>query len=236
MWNTNKPETTNPSQTPAATAVPHAPASVESRSVGVPPGIEHCSSERPGGARLGHLGSVAHHQRPNYRRRRSADRRQSRRSGLAPGTPAHRRPLGAPAVGSQRAGSRGVRARLRQSACPRARRNQEGRRSHRRHHHLAHQHRGRRLLQGPHRDRAREIEAGIEDPRPSPSTPRFQPASRTKDELENKSPQLRLPPAFPPVHPASQPRARATLFRHWSNIADKKPQNRYGGTKTVEGG
>jgi cytoskeletal protein CcmA (bactofilin family) len=46
MWNTNKPETANPSQTPAATAVPHAPASGESRSVGVPPGT---SSARPNG-------------------------------------------------------------------------------------------------------------------------------------------------------------------------------------------
>jgi len=44
MWNSNKPETTNHPQTPAPSAVPHAPSSGESRSVSVPPGM---SAARP---------------------------------------------------------------------------------------------------------------------------------------------------------------------------------------------
>jgi cytoskeletal protein CcmA (bactofilin family) len=46
MWNTNKSEAGNSSQTPAPSAVPHAPASAESRSVGAPPGT---SAVRPNG-------------------------------------------------------------------------------------------------------------------------------------------------------------------------------------------
>jgi len=46
MWNTNKSEAANPSQAPAPSAVPRAPASGDSRSVGAPPGM---SSVRPNG-------------------------------------------------------------------------------------------------------------------------------------------------------------------------------------------
>ena len=57
MWNANKPETPNHPQTPAPSAVPHAPSSGESRSVGVPPGVSNARSNGPVARDLATLGA-----------------------------------------------------------------------------------------------------------------------------------------------------------------------------------
>ena len=57
MWNTNKSETPNHPQTPAPSAVPHAPAPVEPRP-GVPPGMSHVRPSAPVARDLATLGAT----------------------------------------------------------------------------------------------------------------------------------------------------------------------------------
>jgi cytoskeletal protein CcmA (bactofilin family) len=57
MWNTNKPETPNHPQTPAPSAVPHAPTPVEPRP-GVPPGMSHVRPSAPVARDLATLGAT----------------------------------------------------------------------------------------------------------------------------------------------------------------------------------
>jgi cytoskeletal protein CcmA (bactofilin family) len=58
MWNTSKPETPNHPQSPAPSAVPHAPASAESRPVGVPPGMSNVRPSGPIARDLATLGAT----------------------------------------------------------------------------------------------------------------------------------------------------------------------------------
>jgi cytoskeletal protein CcmA (bactofilin family) len=58
MWNTNKSETPSHPQTPAPSAVPHAPASVDSRSVAPPPGTSYARPNGPVAHDLATLGAT----------------------------------------------------------------------------------------------------------------------------------------------------------------------------------
>jgi cytoskeletal protein CcmA (bactofilin family) len=58
MWNTNKTETPNHSQTPAPSAVPQAPASGESRSAAPPPGTSYARPSAPVARDLATLGAT----------------------------------------------------------------------------------------------------------------------------------------------------------------------------------
>ena len=58
MWNTNKTETPNHPQTPAPSAVPHAPTSGDSRSAAPPPGTGYARPSAPVARDLATLGAT----------------------------------------------------------------------------------------------------------------------------------------------------------------------------------